>query len=730
MKILSLFMAMVCFFFTGYGQYIDGDEMVGADEIPGLVKQLDKELPAEQKAAVLIKIGLGYLYKAGEAKADLDSTLYYARAARALGEQLGRVRFVNESLLLMGMVDLERRDMAGAKKMLAVLDDSSQLKLLLYISITYVNEMPVVREDHSLLDSGGHYAEAAVRLALKIKMRQKTALQRLEQVAIQYSTRHERGLAEKYYLLAEQYGKGGSYPSKARTLGNLSRIYSDEGNFYKALSYGINAEKALTKDSDVEDLSLINTTLASLYTTQEKYEQALVYGGRMLAEPDKYRYYVFIYAIANSYCNNLRKLHRTKEILPFLQKFKEACPLQEYYDHIFYHLALGNGYKDMGQYDRAEQHFLASIRYADSAHYTASVVYFNLGSLYQQMNEHTKALAAFKTAEKGLTNEVMQASNLSYIAQSAAALGDYRDAYGYLVKSKGISDSIYVVSKEKVLQELEVEYQTQKKEAALQGAMEQARVRKQVTIIIISLLAVIIGLLIWLFWSKLQSNKVITGKNVQLEQLVKDKSWLLKEMHHRVKNNLHTIMNLLEFQSAYLHDDALAAIKNSQSRIFSMSLIHQQLYQTDEDVKTIDMGVYIPELVSYLKECFGMDGHCVVVMDMDPALVLPVEEAVPLGLIINEGVTNSMKYAFKKGEQGEIHISLKATEASAYELLLADNGKGLDADFDVDTAGSLGFQLIKGLSEQLGAQLEIVNEGGVKIRVSGILVKGNEATRQ
>jgi two-component sensor histidine kinase len=336
-----------------------------------------------------------------------------------------------------------------------------------------------------------------------------------------------------------------------------------------------------------------------------------------------------------------------------------------------------------------------------------------------------------------------------------------------------------VVSKEKHTQELEIQYQTQKKEADLRlkeenirflnqhaqlleqdakiqqtkleaasllsenneielklqkkdieiltkssilqlAQIERADAKRRVTALVIILLAVIIALLVWLFWTKLRSNKVITNKNGLLQQLLKDKSWLLKEMHHRIKNNLHIIMNLLEFQSSHLHDDALEAIKNSQSRIFSMSLIHQKLYQTD-DAKTIDMVYYVPELVSYLKECFSLQHNSRINMDIDHT-AFHVTEAVPLGLIINEAVTNSMKHAFKNNRHGEINISLKATGKDQYELILADNGTGLSEDFDIENATSLGFQLIKGLSDQLEAQLRIVNENGLKITLSAISV--------
>jgi two-component system, sensor histidine kinase PdtaS len=402
--------------------------------------------------------------------------------------------------------------------------------------------------------------------------------------------------------------------------------------------------------------------------------------------------------------------------------------------------------------------------------------------LYSQFNYHEKAMAAYKKAEKWSAgqNELEVANNFAHISQSEAAMGNYQNAYYYLLKSKTVSDSIYVVSKGKYTKELEIQYQTQKKEenirnlhqhaqllerdARIQQAKliaasllsrnneieqklkekdiesltnssklqqaeieqaktksEQAEVIRKITILIIMLLAIIIALLCWSFWTKLRSNKIITRKNGQLQQLLTDKSWLLKEMHHRVKNNLHIIMNLLEFQSTYLQDGALEAIKNSQSRIFSMSLIHQKLYQTD-DAKTIDMAYYVPELVSFLRECFSLQPHFRINMDIDHA-AFHVTEAVPLGLIINEAVTNSMKYAFRKRLSGEINISLKASGANEYELILADNGTGLSEDFDIAHATTLGFQLIKGLSDQLEAQLHIINENGLKIMLSGISVQ-------
>jgi two-component system, sensor histidine kinase PdtaS len=728
MKILVLFTTMVCLFPAGYAQYIAGERIVLASEIPGLIKQL-KNTVGQQRAELLLKIGYGHLYKDGENKADLDSSMLYAQQAVEYSTQIQHASFINESLLLTSMVYMEQKNMPAAKKMLPVLNDSNRLKMLICLGKFDLETQPSAPGGHTFLDSAAQSARAALKLALKLKKLQGETAFLLESIARGYSDQKFHNLAEKQYLLLLDYVDSTGFSAKARVLSWLSRTYTDQGHFYKATNFGIDAEKALNTNSSDADFALVHMNLGNLFSLQEKPEQAVLYFGNLLADPQKYRPFLGMYAIANTYCNNLRKIKPAEEVLPYIQKFKQQCPIGSDYDRSYYHLMLANAYREMKQFGSAEKNYLESIRYGKIAKIPTAGVSLNLGILYNQFNEHEKALGVLNAAEHGWVSEPILANGFLYISRSEAALGNYGQAYDYLLKSKTISDSIFAVNKAKLTQELEVQYQTQKKEADLRIKEEnilflhqRAELIRTVTILIVALLAVIIGLLFWLFRAKLKSNRLITHKNELLQQLVKDKSWLLKEMHHRVKNNLHTIMNLLEFQSVYLHDDALDAIRNSQSRIFSMSLIHQKLYQSDDDAKTIDMASYIPELVAYLKDCFGRRQNLHVNIHMDRSVICYVEDAVPLGLIINEAVTNSMKYAFKNDQNGKIDITLRATGTDKYELIIADNGTGLSKDFNLDTATTLGFQLIKGLSEQLEAQLQVINEDGLKIILSGIAV--------
>jgi len=208
----------------------------------------------------------------------------------------------------------------------------------------------------------------------------------------------------------------------------------------------------------------------------------------------------------------------------------------------------------------------------------------------------------------------------------------------------------------------------------------------------------------------------INKKNKSLEGLLIEKEWLLKEVHHRVKNNLQIIMSLLNSQSNYLKDDAaLTAIHDSQHRVHAMSLIHQKLYSS-ENHSSIDMSIYIRELASYLADSFNMEQHIHFVIAIEP-LEMDVSQAIPLGLILNEAITNSIKYAFPNDSRGMISISLSNTSPDHYLLSISDNGIGIP-DSNINKPGSLGISLMKGLSEDLGGIFSIDNENGTTVKIS------------
>ena len=201
------------------------------------------------------------------------------------------------------------------------------------------------------------------------------------------------------------------------------------------------------------------------------------------------------------------------------------------------------------------------------------------------------------------------------------------------------------------------------------------------------------------------------------EDLLQEKDWMLKEIHHRVKNNLQVISSLLNTQADYLRDPAaLAALRESQNRVQAMALVHQKLYQSDS-VALVNMQEYIREITERLLESFDCLDTVREQLDVAP-VELDVALATPLGLIINEVITNALKHAFPQRRPGTLRVSLQPIGARRYELRIADDGVGLPAGFDPARSPSLGLTMITGLSKQINGALAIASAGpGVQLTV-------------
>ena len=191
-----------------------------------------------------------------------------------------------------------------------------------------------------------------------------------------------------------------------------------------------------------------------------------------------------------------------------------------------------------------------------------------------------------------------------------------------------------------------------------------------------------------------------------LESL-REKEVLLKEIHHRVKNNLAVISSLFYLQSTYTEDERLKEIfQESQDRVRSMALVHESLYGS-ENLSVVDFAEYAKNLTSQLIRSYGLTpGKIRLVEDLE-TMLMNIELAVPCGLILNEIVTNSVKHAFNGVDHGEIRLSLKRKGADDCELSVADNGAGLPRDFDVAGSPTLGLRLVRSLTRQVSGQFEM-----------------------
>ena len=196
---------------------------------------------------------------------------------------------------------------------------------------------------------------------------------------------------------------------------------------------------------------------------------------------------------------------------------------------------------------------------------------------------------------------------------------------------------------------------------------------------------------------------------IKLTKSLKEKEVMLQEIHHRVKNNLQVICSLLNLQSRYLKEEkTLKAFKETQNRVKSMALVHEQLYQS-QNLSEIILADYIKQLTNNLFRVYSTTSDIKCNLEVED-FALDLDTAVPCGLIINEIITNAIKYAFDSIEQGEILIKAFANFENSLVLVIEDNGIGMKLDYDSETNKSLGLRLVKNLTEQLQGKYDVVTK--------------------
>lgn len=202
-----------------------------------------------------------------------------------------------------------------------------------------------------------------------------------------------------------------------------------------------------------------------------------------------------------------------------------------------------------------------------------------------------------------------------------------------------------------------------------------------------------------------------------LEKALEDKEMLMKEIYHRVKNNLMVISSLLNLQSDYITDEEAKDIfKDSQKRAHSMALIHERLYRST-DLKHMDFGDYIRTLVMDLFRTYVADPSLITLeLDVED-IMLDIDTAIPLGLIVNELLSNSMKHAFPESQKGTIKLEFKSDNGGCL-LVVADDGIGLPTGMDITHTDTLGLQLVISLIGQIDAEMEVNCQDGTEFRIS------------
>jgi two-component sensor histidine kinase len=408
-------------------------------------------------------------------------------------------------------------------------------------------------------------------------------------------------------------------------------------------------------------------------------------------------------------------------------------------------------YTSLGQFNQAGRFYLQTLKidsqifkeemYLDVQNYLSD--YNDICDFLIKVNQYKKAetfVNKFFRLNRSMVNPIALSHAYLIKFKIDSASGNYFSAINSLQQHVFLNDSLFNDTKSNQISELQIKYETAQKEKSImslqsQGqkqklALQRVNVERNLVLCVVLALLVITCLIYNGFRRNKKSNlklqhqqSEINLQNISLHDLnhnqqllLNEKEWLIREIHHRVKNNLQTTMSLLNMQTAYLSNiDAIAAISSSQRRMYAMALVHQELYHS-ANLASINMKVYMRELVNYLCESFGRNDEIKVQLFTE-AIQLNLATAIPIGLIINEAVTNCIMYAFPNAKRGTITIKFTTHDNEDFILSIEDDGIGLPKSINYETTRSLGLNLIKGLTDQIQGSLEIQSLPGMLLKI-------------
>lgn len=408
------------------------------------------------------------------------------------------------------------------------------------------------------------------------------------------------------------------------------------------------------------------------------------------------------------------------------------------YDSFFLALVGGNRaevlFKQKREYDLAVPLLEKALDYSlRIKNYTTAVATCNtLAELYLQLKQSDKSLVhandAIQLARKlELTKPLVRSYKLKGLAFKR--LGQLDSATVHFENAVMLDELITEKDDERKALALQAAYEVDMKDEELRKHLALNRInskelekrKNQAGLFRIVLAFTILSLILVYvaYYQKRQRERHLALVNHEvalqkriIENSLAEKEALLKEIHHRVKNNLQVISSLLELQAQRSTDEELKrAIVEGQHRVKSMALIHQKLYQTN-NFSTLPFRNYIEDLMQTLLITYGGGGEQPKIkLDCD-GVSFNMDVAIPLGLIINELVSNTLKYAFKSSEKAEIQIMLKEQQTGEFILKVVDNGVGLPDDFDIENSDSLGVRLVKTLVRQLDGESQLYTDHG------------------
>lgn len=544
--------------------------------------------------------------------------------------------------------------------------------------------------------------------------------QEAKQLAVNTINRYENktntiGLAELYYYLSTIYNND----RKTTT----AFLYLD-----KALNIYYNQKNRIGIFKCYYQLASIST-LNKMYQKSIRYLdkcQELIESKLDVTIESKIIVHLF-YSQNFLYARNYSKaLYHSKIVEEYLQELQS--------DYLLLHnsLVLIKTFTKLKSFKEAKQYINKVEIMSNLDDYSQLQFGIAKGDYFLATHNYLKAL---EIGQKNYSKDSLDTENLKLLAASSYALQDYQKAFTYQQQVLRENEKDYNLKKNDQIVEYEGLFQIKEKDIELANSklkvknreiqLERQKTVIRLAIITITGLCIIFILLAYNYYTKRKSIRITKQKNEALARVNDlltqsnlEKEILLKEIHHRVKNNLQLVMSLLNIQAQDSQQNSIQEfLEKGRLRIATMSLIHQTLYQTD-NFANINFQEYLENLVTNIKQTF--EENSVDVEVQTNGTTFDLDTAIPLGLIINELVCNALKHAFPKDLKGRISIAIEKKDGQAYELRVGDNGVGVAGNVATKGSKSIGLELVSLLVMQLQGTLKRVNQTGTHYSIQFI----------
>lgn len=496
----------------------------------------------------------------------------------------------------------------------------------------------------------------------------------------------------------------------------MGYVYERKGELDRAADFALMALEIGEELNDKKAIALAYSDLSNLFWKQSKFESGLEYSLKSIAIFEERAisdldYDFTLYLVGNNYMS----LKAYKKALGYFNRSIAIGERYGFYNNLSdVYISKVDLYIYLNDFEKAVKAGENAVKYAEFLDNDFMMMrsWLSIGKLQNIQGKYTSAIESLKKCIAVASDDF---GDEYYLSQAYEALGkayagnfNYQEAYQAFAVYDNLKDKIFTAEADQRISQLRTEYDVAQKENTIQ--LQQTRITKQEILqsLIITVVILLVLYLLLLYKSLKNNNR----KNKLLEKQNEEKEFLLKEIHHRVKNNLEIVSSLLALQSAEINDEKIVeAMQNCQHRIQSMSMVHQKLYQ-EKSLSSIEMKSYFSNLSNYIINVYDAQNRIGVFLDMEE-IDLDLDTAIPIGLIVNELLTNSMKYAFPKQASGNVVVALHKKGNQLF-LNVSDNGIGASID-EKEIGTGFGTKLVKLLTRQLDGEMHLVVENGTAV---------------